>query len=361
MNKLIPLLIYFVINFLFIWKYGSRLGDIYLSLIVIVFIATIISLIKFNNRNKLFWPISIIGLILVLSINIYVDCESLNVDRCSALSLSIEEILNSNYPYTSIDHLGGRSSHLPGLLILAAPFYLLGDVGYLQFGVLSLFIYAVYKRCSKPLLIISLLFISPAYWWEVYSKSDLLSNFLLLASAYLLLKDRLIIIIKKRPYLSGIVLSALFLTRFNSLIPLAILIIPFLLIIKKEALIKLIIGGMVGMTTMILIIHPWQMDIDTLLAQNPIELQNRFVPMWLAIGLVVASIYVGWKRKLNETPHRSISLLLLVPILFSMGVNVLEGSFYNSVINSSFDISYFNMVLPFAILWVEDEHKRSTT
>ncbi|PQB07979.1 hypothetical protein BST83_13090 [Polaribacter filamentus] len=37
-----------------------------------------------------------------------------------------------NYPYAVLDNLGNTTSNFPGLFYLGTPFYLRGDVGFLQ-------------------------------------------------------------------------------------------------------------------------------------------------------------------------------------------------------------------------------------
>lgn len=85
-----------------------------------------------NGGTWTFYIITSLFFTLTIFINNSVDGELLHVDRWSAMHVGIEALLNGEYPYTAVDHLGGRTSNLPALLFLGIPFYLLGDVGYLQ-------------------------------------------------------------------------------------------------------------------------------------------------------------------------------------------------------------------------------------
>ena len=329
-------------------KYGSRQEYVATSLLVIGFVLGTFLLFKVKSINYLF--ILFLGATGVLIINQLVDGESLNSDRWSAMSVAIESIAQGTYPYTAIDHMGGRSSHLPGMLLIGAPFYLLGDVGLLQLGALLLFAFALIKSKKNVFLILGLLFISPAYWWEVYAKSDLLSNFLIIISCYLLFENAAQRIITRYPLLLGLIILLLLLTRFTSIIPIAIFLMPFCLRVFNKKGIKTVIGGLIGLMFSVIIISPWSVDWTVVMNQNPIELQNRFVPMWLSMLTFAMAITYGGKSTITSQKYFPIAIILLVPILFSFGVNISEGSFYNSLYNSSFDISYFNMVLPFVIM-----------
>ena len=137
--KFLLAFIYISINGLFVLKYLKRIPSInewvvffiYL-LFWVIFFKNYYSITRYLNRKLLFYGAVLLFFSFTLLINSYVDGNTLNIDRWSAMEVGIEALLNNEYPYSAIDHLGGRTSNLPTLLFLGIPFYLIGDVGYLQ-------------------------------------------------------------------------------------------------------------------------------------------------------------------------------------------------------------------------------------
>jgi hypothetical protein len=126
-----------IINGFFIVKYSLRYKPIALVLLCWAFLVIIqlaaLQIISRTFKNHAnggtwtFWIITALFFIFTIYININVDGQLLHVDRWSAMHAGIEALLNGKYPYTAIDHLGGRTSNLPALLFLGIPFYLLGE------------------------------------------------------------------------------------------------------------------------------------------------------------------------------------------------------------------------------------------
>ncbi len=172
-----------------------RLFDLTLLLVfifiyVLFFIFVLYGVKKFKLKIDAFQYFShaYISLVLIFSIGFlffltYTNPNDLNVDRWSAMNEGIKSIINLQYPYSAIDHLGGRTSNFPGLFILGFPFYLLHNVGYLQvfaFLLLAYTIYTFFQTNTSRLLTLILFVSSPAFFWEVTVRSDLMTNFILI-------------------------------------------------------------------------------------------------------------------------------------------------------------------------------------
>ena len=177
-------LIYIITNSLFIVKYTSRIDDFNAYLItffyvifVSIFSLTYIRLDLKNYYKPLFLITSIIFFVFTIYLNIKVDGTTLNVDRWSAMEVGIEALLKGEYPYSAIDHLNGRTSNLPTLIFIGIPFYLIGDVGFLQSFSFLLFL------TTQPLTtIIRVLFLkkqSTHEWWELNKTTNTILMFFL--------------------------------------------------------------------------------------------------------------------------------------------------------------------------------------
>ena len=124
-EALLLFIIYFFINYLFLYKYGIRQNYIDEIILIIAYFLIIIVFFYLLNKVQLrkstlkfiFFTVTILFFLFTIFINNYIDGNSVNVDRWSAMEASISALLNNQYPYAAIDHLNGRSSNLPGLLI----------------------------------------------------------------------------------------------------------------------------------------------------------------------------------------------------------------------------------------------------
>ena len=137
------LMVYLFVNSLFVLKYGIRQDIISEYILLVFYLSFVLGGLFFLEKKKIFINnltqfrksflfIAILVFLVFVAVNLIVDGQTLNTDRWSALEVSIRSVLNFEYPYDKLDHLGGRSSNLPGLIYIGLPFYLLGDVGLLQ-------------------------------------------------------------------------------------------------------------------------------------------------------------------------------------------------------------------------------------
>jgi hypothetical protein len=74
----------------------------------------------------------------LFAVYLRIDPENLQIDRWSALDRFWDALVRGEYPYVRT-HLGSHISGFPGLFVVAFPFWLLGDVGLLQFAALAAF------------------------------------------------------------------------------------------------------------------------------------------------------------------------------------------------------------------------------
>jgi len=356
------LLLYLFINVLFIFKYASRIATSIAIAAIIFYILLIVLLVNLlmNNQiriNKLKIPYIIYtgGVALVyLLLNIYVDGNSLNVDRWSAMSVGIEALLHGDYPYTAIDHLGGRTSNFPGLFLLGLPSYLLGNIGFLQVFVFILLIWYVYKFFPtnfQRILIVLLFVFSPAYLWEIYTKSDLMSNFILLLIFIDLLRRRNQSELFSTPLITGLVIGILTMTRGVVVLPLIILFFqPFFQKIDKQRIYFLI----AIITAIVLLILPIYLTLpawEIVKEKNPLVLQTSFLPFYFNFIFIIVSILLSYIINKNRIIWWSF-VIIFIPVLISAFLLVNRFGIEKALLQSKFDISYFNMSLPFIIFWL---------
>ena len=229
-----PYFIYLLINSIFIIKYTSRLNffnEFLFALIYLVIIILIIySYIKINiywyYYKYIFFIMGVTLFVFTIYLNININGNNLNVDRWSAMEVGIKALLNGQYPYSAIDHLRGRTSNLPSLIFIGIPFYLMGNIGYLQsfaFLIFSLIMYIAFNNYRDRLFCMLLLTLSPSYLWEVYVKSDLMSNFIFILFFLIVVQNKIIKDKKINPIILPFISTALVLTRLTVIIPISLL------------------------------------------------------------------------------------------------------------------------------------------
>ncbi|WP_312901629.1 hypothetical protein [Chryseobacterium taichungense] len=354
----IVLFIYIVINSLFIIKYGENYNIPLLVFYVVAFPVFGLLYFKINLRTVVYKSLFFSGIFCFFFISIYLnyitDGNSLNVDRWSALEVGIKAILNGEYPYNIPDHMRRESSNLPVLIIIGMPFYLLfGSVGYLQSFCFLLFSYLVFKifnNYKERLAVLLLLLLSPAYLWEVYVKSDLFSNFIIIAGFTYLVWGKLNVKKISKPDLVSFLAALVMLTRISSVIPLIIALLKKFWGFNLKEKIRFALVFILTAGVVIYIFFQNVPDLNTFIKHNPFMIQGAKQPLFLSILYIVIAVFLSFKVKsFYEVIYWS-GMLLFVCVFVAFLIYIAEYGYTDTVINSFFDLSFFNMSMPFLLI-----------
>ncbi len=362
MNKiinLIVLIIYIIINSLFIEKYVSRITPYHISItityiLVVFFIIWLINKFTYSkNKHSFKWliGISIILIIFAISLQYIIDPMSLNVDRWSAIHNFLSGMLNGKYPYGQQTHLGGYGSPFPIWQILHLPFYAIGNVGLSIIVVTTLFIWTIYKIHSTESALITsiLLCISPAFFYEIAVRSDLITNIMLSAIIveWLIYKK---INLTNNIIFIGILTGLILSTRLIAIIPICVIYgYEFLQIrIKKQCLFILSILITFSITFLPFIL--WEGSTLLFFEYNPFILQTR-QGSWLVM-LVFAFIAISTTivmRKRFEYRLIITGFILTSLVIISFIEKMWKQNLWSELFSSTFDITYLSVALPFYI------------
>ncbi|MCG1036047.1 hypothetical protein [Polaribacter sargassicola] len=292
--------------------------------------------------------------IVFLLVNLKVDGLSLNTDRWSALDVLIKSILEIKYPYAILDHLGNTTSNLPGLFYIGLPFYLLGDIGFLQpftFLFLSLFIIQSNIKNDQKVFIFLLILISPAFYWEVIAKSDLMSNCILLLIFICFWQKKFRNKLFKKKGLLAIIVALFCLTRGIVMIPLTLfLFAPFVKIASKKKISFLLYLFFFGVLISLPILFSLP-SLDFIIEHNPFNHQTRYAPKILIILSLLVPFFLSFKVKYSSDVFLFSTYIFSGLMLITFGLNIIEEGFYNNVFGDLFDISYLSMILPFIFFY----------
>ncbi len=359
---LITCLLFLFINALFAYKYGIRQHKINIYVLEAVYLFfilfTSIAILKIKLSDIFFKYLFFIGTILffifTLILNYFVDGNTVIVDRWSAMTVGIEALFEGEYVYAARDHLNGRTSNLPGLILLGIPFYFIGSVGYLQSFTFLVFVYMLHNNLStyrEKVFGLFLLVISCSYLWEIYCKSDMMSNFIVLLLFILwAYKNKLN---TNQNLLITSLLSAFFvLTRLVTVIPLSLLLVrKFFKLQVSRQLIFTFVFIVTALLLLILVFKDYP-SLEIVKLYNPIELQNRQLPIYLSVITIITPFLYAFKKQTFEHFLASCIIFLSVPIFISFIIKVVKGGMSGIIEHSFFDISYFNILSPFLIFYI---------
>ena len=365
------LVVILLINLIFVFKYGVRQEFLPLYLLVVLYVFLFVGGVGLVHRlkeeingcakfNSLFLSLILVVFVAFVVISYAIDGNQLNTDRWSALEVSVKSVLNFEYPYDKLDHMGGRSSNFPGLIYIATPFYLLGNIALLQpfvFLITMLFIRNYKMEHHKKLLFLFLFLSSLSFLWEIFAKSDLMSNVILVLLFMMWWSKKHPINYMNKAIQLSFFAALLVFTRGFLAIPLTLFLFgPFLKTSIKE---KVKFGSFL-LLFLILLALPILLTLpsdEVLLGNNPVRNQTSYAPYWLMIIVVLLPFFVSpFITGISEVLRWS--FVMLSVLLLGLFINnlILEGIEIN-IYGGLFDVSYLGILIPFSIFFYTFHHR----
>ena len=352
-------LLYSSINVLFILKYGLRIAP--LSTIVVacgLYVAIMAAILwGLNARIKrpsknIVYPligITIAGLVIL---QLHFDPYALKVDRWSAIHNFLQNLLSGEYPYAAQTHLEGYGSPFPVWQILHLPLYLLGNVGLSFVFFLLLFTDTIRRTASLRAATTAflLLALSPAFIYEVSVRSDLISNFLLCATILMFLHHYKVTL-ERNWVLIAVICGLMMSTRLSIAIP--FIVYYFYDYLRCHQAKIQILFPCLAILVFALTFLPfmlWNGQMLFFFEYNPFILQTRqgLYIDYILIMVICITASVWMKNRWHYYMLISASCLLaLVVITFTSNMYIYDC--WDELFCSRFDITYFNMALPFTI------------
>lgn len=363
-KKEIQIIIFLIINSLFVLKYSPRYNlNSYLTLsIYFGFVFTVYftyrKMASFGTEKLfkiLYWGMLILAISAIATTLILIDPYSIRVDRWSALTFFWDAAFNGQYPYGAHTHVAVTNfpSPFPVWHLIGLPFYLLGDVGFQIIFFLLLLAFAIKRYFStykKSFFFLLMLLISPSYWWEVVVRSDALSNSILVFMIIIWfvkynrnLSNSFVLII----FICGAIAS----TRFTAVLPLTLFLFqPYIkLSIKQKIIFPLSIFGIALLSFLPFIF--WDTDTWVFFSRNPFMSQTGNGNFYLLLLMIVLGITLAlsWKNIQQFFSLTSIFIfifILLSQIIYLESKRNGNANFFSDGI---VDLSYFNLALPYCI------------
>ncbi|WP_165571900.1 hypothetical protein [Chryseobacterium sp. JM1] len=358
-NSLMLFAVYFVVNFLFLTKYGIRQSLVPISILIIAFTAVHV-LLFFLRKNELltqkinvklvYLLTGVLGVGYIALCHVLKDPYQLNIDRWQTLDFSLDHWIHGKYIYDTRNFMGNLSSYLPGQLLMALPAYLLGNVGYLQVAAFLLFSYAVMLEFKSNLIrftAILMLGISLAYIYEAVCKSDFISSFIFAAAFILFWHTKFKENYFQKPVLLGICLGVLFLTRSVVVIPLIIFLLKPFLATNTKSKIKTVAAFLLTVAVLLFTVFFPAKNLEYIIEHNPLTLQGQSNTWVMLVFLAAALLLSFYVRKINDVFCFSAYIVFLTMLSFVTEKYLLFGFGFQ---DNLFSTTYLAACLPFSIV-----------
>lgn len=353
--NLVALFLLGLISSLFLMKYAARVtvmpavfsGVFFL---LFVFFASTLAKINFKNNNlfspKIITTLFVIAVVVMILGYNYISAET-RVGRYIAIKSWLDNFRYGFYPYDS----KANPSGFPFLFFLGSPFYLLGDVGYFNifgFALLGILVHK-FSKTQKELFVCSLLlFVMPPVYYEYLVRSELLTNMtLFIALCYIAFKyvdsEKADVKFYSVSVLFGLLLS----TR---LIVFAVFFL-FLLFFFRSNIVKGFLFGAVSVAVFVLSLIPFIVwNPEYFVTKGPFSIQFLYLPVWVIVVAPFVLLYIGWMlRDVRELMFAS-GVMIFILVTISLLMRVMQDGFYNCIVGSYYDISYYCMCIPFLLL-----------
>lgn len=321
------------------------------------------------SRRQLGWAVAltVVALGVVFAIG-YPIADGLRPtggsDSDDAMDLAVRELLRGRYPYSPTTYLGNPISPLPGALLLAVPFVLIGGAALQNLAWLGALFAAASRELrsarSALLLLWALLFLSPSVLHGVVTGVDYVANsiYVLLAMGWLIRTREIDAGSSGRVALAAAVLGVTLASRANFALILPVVAVALAVRGSWRSAFGLVVIA-VGVATLITLPFYW---IDPA-GFSPLHTSNKLgryagILPWAGVVVPLANLLLACvlaRPRWNRTLAASFGHCALV-----LGFPVVAGSILKSIDRGQLDLSFaaygeFCLFFAVAAYWI---HRR---
>lgn len=364
------LLLFVGINYMLLTKYSIRLTPHFGYLTIpYAMLLVVVGLWIVGKRDGLRHPkvlfflslaLLTVGLIVV---QYHFDPQQNRVDRWSAIANPISALFQGEFPYLAKTHLGGSASPFPMWMIFHIPFWALGNVGLSSIVATVLFLLSVKYLCGyeTALKATVLLALSVCLWYEVSVRSDMITNFLLLA-AFINVLQRKQLYFEQHPYILSVMAGLWLSTRISVAFPLFALFFGswLALPVKEKAL--SILFALLSFCLTFLPLAVWDVHTLFFFDYSPFILQTRQGSLSDAFILLLLAFIMALKSQhsFQRQQFSSACLLIFAPVVAFIHSMIIRNN-WTELFNSTYDITYFDTSIPFLVMVVAMSTMESTS
>lgn len=259
-------------------------------------------------------------------------------DHDDALNIAVRELVDGRYPYYLKTYLGIPITPMPGSLLLALPFVLLGNSAYQNLFWLPVFYFGLRKHfqnsTSALLLFLVIFLLSPVAIHMVVIGSDYIAN-----SAYLMLSVIWMIRSVSNPesglwqrVLSAVAVGISFSSRFNFFL----ILLPLFATLVQMAGIRrtiphMLIAGLTGLSITLPFFLYDPKGFSPLHTYGKLAQFESMIPhAGIVLSLLSIAVTVGvsfWNRRNSDTNAflRKAAIILAFPVVVSVTLDALRN------------------------------------
>ncbi len=92
---------------------------------------------------------------------------------------------------------------------------------------------------------------------------------------------------------------------------------------------------------------------DHFIKSGPFAIQMSYIPSWVFILTIIATVICGLRIKSLKGVYAAISVMLFSVVFIAFVISIINFGLTESVLGDRFDISYFAFALPFLLFSFE--------
>ncbi|MFN4065922.1 MAG: hypothetical protein ACK4K5_01630 [Thermosynechococcus sp.] len=282
-------------------------------------------------------------------------------DRDEALNIAFWQFLQGQYPYSKTTHLGGKITPLPGAILIASPFILLGNSAHQNLFWLAIFNFltAIYLKSyvSAIIMFIFLSVLSPAFQYEYISGGDLIANSIYVLTAIFLqlkaLSSNSLIAKASTSLFTGIALAS----RSNFLTLLPLLLVLFWRSTSGQTALTFLSVSLLTFTSIIMPFYLVSPNaFPPFFAGNKLSELNGFIP-FASTGIILLTLLTSVLLSLQLIRVTKVNLLhsFMICCAVVQALPMVCGVFLMSIFNQKLDFSFLyhrhGLMFLFFALW----------
>jgi hypothetical protein len=300
-----------------------------------------------DRRGRLYAGLAVAAAAALAVMMLRFDPGAIRVTRAPAIEQWLDRLLAGEFPYAD----DARPSSFPVWFLIALPFRLAGDVGWMQIAAFLAFA-ALCRRLAgldpaRAWTAMALLAASPLFLFEVATRSDLFANTTFVIAILLALEPD-----PSRPaarWLAPVAAGIALSTRGIFALALAVL-LPWRHRSRPAA--GVAPAAIVAATFAATLVPFLLWDAGRFLGDGPLAIQLSYAPRWLVAALGVAGVALGATAPTARRAWLAVALLLYAAIACVFVYSVAAEGWRTVLLGDTFDISYFAFGQTALLAWL---------
>lgn len=281
-------------------------------------------------------------------------------DGDDAINLAVQAGLAGHYPYGIRTYLGNPATYLPGTLLLAAPFVLLGTAAYQNLFWVGVFAVAMWRRFGRAAVagkMLILLALTPRFWHALVTGSGMVTTSIVVALAVVaVIRD---VNRGRTPAVSALGLGLALTTRANFVLVLPVVLMFVVRRLGTRAAVRtaaLTLGVMAALVLPFFLHDPATFLRATAVEQNWVARSIRVLPAaWAVFPLMGAVAAVALAAAAGGDEYRCLTACAAtqaVPVLLAFLLGSIDAGHIHLDF-TRYGMHLFFFALTAAWIWLE--------